>query len=138
MVEDGKEQRHVETAYPPLVEVGDAEKQEFHVRLQEMLDDVKLLASRSVGIDREHVGGAPPLRLEREETLVAPYVEDGFPSQVLGKLNPPQPFLALYGSRCVHLVGQADSLIPFETLQQVTQIGRVHSPPRCPVRRHGA
>src|SRR5438309_4028952 len=65
---------------------------EFHVRLQEMLDDVKLLASRNVGIDRQHVGGASALRLEREETLVAPYVEDGFPSQVLGKLNSPQPF----------------------------------------------
>src|SRR5262249_41451285 len=105
MVEDGKEQRHVEAADLPRVEVGDAEEREFHVRPQEMLDDVKLLASRNIGIDRQHVGSASPFRLECEETLVAPYVENGFPSQVVGKLNPLQPFLAVYGARCVHLIG---------------------------------
>src|SRR6266851_9373113 len=125
MVEDGKEQRHVEPADRPLVEVGDVEKPEFHVRLQETLDDMKLLASLSVGIDGQHIGSASPLRLEREEPLVAPYVEDGFPSQVLGKLKQSQFFLAVHGTRRVDVVGQPDSLIPFEALEQVHQIGPV-------------
>src|SRR6266849_9760276 len=97
-----------------------------------MLHDVKLLASRSVGIDSQHVGSASPLRLEREETLVASYVEDGFPSQILGKLNQSQFFLAVHGTRRVDVVGQPDSLVPFEALEQVRQIGPVHGPPRMP------
>src|SRR5882762_8463716 len=97
-----------------------------------MLDDMKLLTSLRVGIDRQHVGGASPLRLEREEPLVAPYVEDGFPSQVFRKLHQSQLFLAVHGTRCIDVARQADSLIPFEVLQQVHQLGPVHARPQMP------